>query len=103
MPGYDISRFEGLTEEEDLTCSICHCIFREPCVAPCCGHSFCKDCIADWLRNNNTCPFDRKRLLVDNLQEPQRIPKNFLGKLKIRCDYEQDGCMEIVRLENLAQ
>ncbi|XP_041639600.1 zinc-binding protein A33-like [Cheilinus undulatus] len=44
-------------EEEDLTCTICCNIFRDPVVLSC-SHSFCKDCLQRWWRNKHEreCP-----------------------------------------------
>ncbi|KAJ8256295.1 hypothetical protein COCON_G00184470 [Conger conger] len=30
--------------EEDLTCSVCYSLFRDPCVLPC-SHTFCRGCL----------------------------------------------------------
>jgi E3 ubiquitin-protein ligase NRDP1 len=64
MSGYDLSRFIGLSqsESEELICSICQGIFRNPVVTNCCLQAFCEQCINNWLENNNTCPYDRQPL-----------------------------------------
>jgi hypothetical protein len=64
MSGYELSRFVDLSERdsEELTCSICHVIFRNPVVTDCCLQTFCEQCINEWLQINTTCPYDRKKL-----------------------------------------
>src|SRR2546427_671469 len=103
MPGYEISRFVNLTQADNelLVCLICHDIFRNPVVAPCCLQTFCEDCIGDWLETNSTCPNDRQTLNKHNLTPAPRMVVNMIGKLQITCDYEANGCREIVALENL--
>ncbi|XP_051269924.1 nuclear factor 7, brain-like [Dicentrarchus labrax] len=43
--------------EEDLSCPVCHDIFKDPVVLSC-SHSFCKDCLQTWWRGKQrrTCP-----------------------------------------------
>src|SRR6266487_7191224 len=102
MPGYDLSRFVNLSksEKESLVCLICQDIFKNPIVAPCCLQTYCDDCIRDWLKTNPTCPNDRQSLTKNQLTRAPRMVVNLLGKLQIKCNYESDGCNEIVDLEN---
>ncbi|XP_062282162.1 nuclear factor 7, ovary-like [Scomber scombrus] len=43
--------------EEDLCCSICHDIFKDPVLLSC-SHSFCKACLHSWWKDKQTqeCP-----------------------------------------------
>ncbi|KAK2861644.1 hypothetical protein Q5P01_001177 [Channa striata] len=43
--------------ENDLTCSVCHDIFKDPVLLTC-SHSFCKNCVQTWWRGKQTneCP-----------------------------------------------
>jgi len=43
-----------------VECPICLDVMVGP-VSLSCGHGGCERCIADWLRNNRTCPICRKR------------------------------------------
>uniref|UniRef100_A0A8C4EU23 Nuclear factor 7, brain n=1 Tax=Dicentrarchus labrax TaxID=13489 RepID=A0A8C4EU23_DICLA len=51
---------------EDLSCSVCHDIFKDPVVLLC-SHSFCKDCLQRWWRERQIkeCPLCKKILLSD--------------------------------------
>ncbi|CAG2170008.1 unnamed protein product [Oppiella nova] len=71
--------------------------------AQCCLQTFCEECITNWLKNNTTCPYDRKTLTPKDLSRPPRVLMNMLGKLKIRCDFKDKGCKEVVNLEDLTQ
>lgn len=45
----------------DEECSICfNCPSRKNRKRLLCKHAFCKECIGQWLKNNNTCPNCRK-------------------------------------------
>ncbi|KAF7648572.1 hypothetical protein LDENG_00154840 [Lucifuga dentata] len=48
--------------EDDLSCSICHDIFKNPVVLSC-SHSFCKACLQKWWRvkQMRECPCCKKR------------------------------------------
>ncbi|XP_053281860.1 zinc-binding protein A33-like isoform X1 [Pleuronectes platessa] len=48
--------------EEDLCCSVCHDIFRDPVILSC-SHSFCKDCVKSWWKDKEVkeCPLCKRR------------------------------------------
>ncbi|XP_067442432.1 nuclear factor 7, ovary-like [Thunnus thynnus] len=48
--------------EEDLSCSVCHNIFKDPVVLSC-RHVFCKDCLKTWWRGKQTqeCPLCKRK------------------------------------------
>ncbi|XP_053171560.1 E3 ubiquitin-protein ligase TRIM39-like [Scomber japonicus] len=56
--------------ENDLSCPVCHDIFKDPVVLTC-SHSFCKDCLKNWWREKQTreCPVCRER---HSLSDPPR-------------------------------
>ncbi|KAJ1485370.1 hypothetical protein T484DRAFT_2433120 [Baffinella frigidus] len=43
---------------EEVACTICHDGFARP-VRLSCGHTFCEDCVAEWLQREQTCPLCR--------------------------------------------
>ncbi|XP_044066604.1 E3 ubiquitin-protein ligase TRIM39-like [Siniperca chuatsi] len=51
--------------EKDLSCPVCHDIFKDPVVLSC-SHSFCKDCLHRWWREKqiNECPVCKARPLL---------------------------------------
>merc|ERR1719277_1106835 len=57
--------------EESLKCPICHQLFRQAILAPCCGATFCQDCIMDRLAHssvdNSSCPGCGKEVLAHQL------------------------------------
>jgi hypothetical protein len=83
MSGYELNRYIDLSQSDskELTCSICHDIFRNFVVTNCL-QTFCEQCINDWLEKNNTCPYDRKELNKNQLSRPSKF-LNFENYLKI--------------------
>ncbi|ESO12434.1 hypothetical protein HELRODRAFT_63257 [Helobdella robusta] len=82
-----------------LFCSICQEVFVEPYRAPC-GHSYCKHCIMEWLKNSNTCPEDRKKLTLKNMHH-DFILENIIGDQKVGCPYREQGCCKVLNLSAL--
>lgn len=79
-----------------LFCSICMEVFTKPLRAPC-GHSFCTLCIEQWLRNNKTCPGDRKPLRRNQMHF-DFILENIIGDHQVACPYRSRGCSSVVPL-----
>ncbi|XP_039669429.1 zinc-binding protein A33-like [Perca fluviatilis] len=99
--------------EEDLCCSVCHEVFRDPVVLSC-SHSFCRDCLKSWWTEKPTreCPVCKRRsskeeppcnLVLKKLcesflqQRDQRASEALCSlhseKLKLFClDHQQPVC-----------
>ncbi|XP_054472194.1 zinc-binding protein A33-like [Anoplopoma fimbria] len=100
--------------EEDLSCPVCHEVFRDPVVLSC-SHSFCNDCLRSWWREKQTeeCPVCKTRsskknpprnLVLKNLcqsfllERDQRASETLCSlhseKLKLFClDHQQPVCL----------
>ncbi|XP_059211753.1 E3 ubiquitin-protein ligase TRIM39-like [Centropristis striata] len=100
--------------EDDLCCSVCHDIFKDPVILSC-SHSFCKDCLQNWWTEKQTreCPvckrkdskdhpplhFALKNLCESFLQERDQRASEALcslhsEKLKLFClDHQQPVCV----------
>ena len=99
--GYDDERFES-TVDQNFHCLICYNVLKDPVMCRRNQHYFCHDCITEHLRrNSHTCPTCADELTVETLAEVPRIVKTYLNERKIRCDYEDRGCRELVQLQNL--
>ena len=90
----------GWSDEDldEFTCGICHDILMEPMVSDCCRQTYCKNCIEQWLTNNNSCPNDRSLLTTNELSEAPRMVYNVLGNIKMKCRFYENGCDVIVKL-----
>lgn len=69
-----------ITNEEDLTCSICHekMYEGEDYIELECKHSFHKNCLKKWLEIDNTCPICRKILDKSIREEYRRTSINLI-------------------------
>ena len=98
--GYEEERFENKVDIK-LQCSVCLKVFKDPVQCPN-EHYFCRSCIQRNLRHNaETCPVCQHPLTEETLTKPPRILTELLESLMIRCDYENRGCQELIKLEFL--
>lgn len=76
---------------EALQCGICNEIAFPP-VRTFCGHLFCKGCIDEWRKQENTCP-------IDQIYDPQPRSDNFALRLILsiptKCKNYSLGCRVI--------
>ena len=98
--GYEEDRFEHGVDE-NFHCPICTNILKEPVMCGKNQHYFCTPCITRHLQNYKTCPSCMEKLTIKSLCKPPRIVTNYLSNLKIRCDYAERGCGELVQLNFL--
>lgn len=96
--GIDLERFPDVSPE--LICSICAGVLEDPVELPC-RHVFCSACISRWLNTKHSCPNCRKKVRGKDLKPALPLLKNIINKLKIRCEFAQSGCAELVELEQL--
>ena len=98
--GYEEDRFDNKVDIK-LQCSVCLKVFKDPVQCPN-EHYFCRSCIQRNLRHNaETCPVCQHPLTEETLTKPPRILTELLESLMIRCDYENRGCQELIKLEFL--
>ena len=99
--GYDDERFESIVDQ-NFHCLICYNVLKDPVMCRKNQHYFCRGCITEHLRrNSHTCPTCADELTVETLAEVPRIVKTYVNERRIRCDYEDRGCRELVQLQNL--
>ena len=101
--GYDDERFDTIIDRH-FHCLICYNVLKDPVMCRRNQHYFCRGCITEHLRrNSHTCPTCADELTVDILTNVPRIVTDYLDERKIRCDYEDRGCRELVQLQNLSR
>jgi hypothetical protein len=79
--GYPASMFLAPPQEE-LICSICMEVLRDPLQVCSEHHNYCRGCIAKWKATNDTCPECRAPF---SREEPARVLNNMIEKLDVRC------------------
>ena len=102
IQGYDEERFVT-TINRNFLCLICFNVLKDPVLCPRNQHCFCRECITKHLQNSQRCPTCADELTEETLAEPQRMIKDYLNELNIRCVYHDRGCQEIVQLQHLDQ
>ena len=122
MPGFDTNRIVGLDTRfaDTIQCPICLSILDNPVMTKC-GHNYCQQCLKEVIESGaEECPkcrikFSKKRRYesIDDIcvalrhnEDVFTFFKNLtlnemIGKLKINCDYDFNGCQESVELAKL--
>ena len=99
--GYDDERFDTIIDRH-FHCLICYNVLKDPVMCRRNQHYFCRGCITEhFRRNSHTCPTCADELTFETLTNVPRIVTDYLDERKIRCDYEDRGCRELVQLQNL--
>uniref|UniRef100_A0A8C4IA54 Tripartite motif-containing protein 35 n=1 Tax=Dicentrarchus labrax TaxID=13489 RepID=A0A8C4IA54_DICLA len=87
--------------EEELYCSVCHDIFKNPVVVPC-SHSFCKDCLKEWWRQKQSqaCPICKT---ISSKAEPpvSLVLKNMCEAFLMERDQRASGALCSLHSEKL--
>ena len=79
---------------ENLICPICFYILKDPisCSNNKNSHSFCKECIDQYLKENNKCPICKQNFEYKISNELN----DSLKKLSFECLFKKEGCKEIL-------
>jgi len=87
MEGTDYEYMNEASIDEDLVCSICGTVMNNPCRTPC-GHHFCRECIAKWLEQHQTCPLcSKEHLKVNHLGKAETRICDQLNQLRVKCKH----------------
>lgn len=83
-----LNDYEYMNEDSidnELKCSLCMQPFRAP-VSAGCGHTFCQECISQWVMHSATCPTCRNRTQAKEFQPISiRVVINQLERLRMKC------------------
>ena len=70
---------------DNLTCTICLDIIYDPKQLKC-KHSFCADCIINWIKNSKECPLCRHKIMAGYPIEDKNMGIQ-LEELSVFCKY----------------
>ena len=96
--GYDLDFVDP--PPEDLQCSICLSVLRDPHLTSCCGKHFCQGCIGRIRKSGKPCPL----CMCKGYNFTIMLDKNFARKvndLKVRCPKKEKGCEWTGELKNM--
>ena len=80
--------------KEEIVCTICLDIKRDPIMCSKCQNSYCSKCINNWEKKSLDCPFKCE----SPTYTPARVVKNLICKLNFRC---KNGCKKIIPFEKI--
>ena len=91
---YDPNNLINKENVEDLLCPICSYIYNRPesCSYKANSHTFCKDCINNYLKDKNDCPICK----LNFGHEIKKEIYNEMNKLQFQCTFKNEGCNEII-------
>ncbi|CAH2307426.1 RING finger 151 [Pelobates cultripes] len=87
--GYDLEIFTECPDH-DLLCSICRGVLKCPVMISC-SHIFCRKCILQWLKRQQTCPCCRTEVRGKLFVLMHKL-KRKINRLQVKCPNEQNGC-----------
>ncbi|XP_018416715.1 PREDICTED: RING finger protein 151 [Nanorana parkeri] len=87
--GYDLDIFAE-NPDDDLLCSICRGVLRCPVMVSC-SHIFCRKCILQWLKRQQTCPCCRTEVKGKLFVQMHKLKKR-INRLQVKCPNEANGC-----------
>lgn len=90
---HPVSAPEKTEIPEDLICSICKDLFVDAVMIPCCGSSFCDDCVRTALleSEDNECPDCKEKGTSPNSLIPNRFLRNSVNSFKNETGYNRPG------------
>ena len=91
---YNIENVVNNDKLFDLQCPICLNILKEAksCSTNKKSHSFCKECIDLYLKENNNCPICKHIFEYKSNDEINKL----LNKIKFKCLFYKEGCDKII-------
>lgn len=74
--------------DDELTCHICLQPLISPLDTPC-GHTYCEECLTNFLVESDFCPVDRVPILLQNCRKSNVLVHKLLDKLMVSCPFRE--------------
>ncbi|XP_078496219.1 ligand of Numb protein X 2-like [Lissotriton helveticus] len=84
--------------DDELTCQICLQPLLQPMDTPC-GHTYCFKCLENFMKEQDFCPMDRKKLSFQHCRKSSLLVRNLLDKLMVDCPFQKDCQQSMQRCE----
>ncbi|XP_033875391.3 ligand of Numb protein X 2-like [Acipenser ruthenus] len=84
--------------DDELSCLICLQPLLCPMDTPC-GHTYCFQCLDNFLREQDFCPVDRQKLYLRQCRRSSLLVRNLLDKLSVLCPFQKDCGLKMQRCE----
>ncbi|XP_015838060.1 E3 ubiquitin-protein ligase RBBP6 isoform X3 [Tribolium castaneum] len=90
---------------EDLLCSICSDLLTDAVMIPCCGNSFCDECIRSFLLESeeHECPDCHEKDISPATLIPNRFLRNSVANFKNTTGYVKKPVYKQTRVEDLPE
>lgn len=80
--------------DDDLMCHICLQPLIRPLDTPC-GHTYCQECLTNFLLESDFCPVDRTPLMLQTCRKSSLLVHKLLDKLMVSCPFTEH-CAEVM-------
>lgn len=90
MAGFEREIFEEPEKVDRFSCPCCLLIINDWTIDSC-GHSFCYECIAEWVKVSGKCPISKTRISLSSLIKHPQL-NGELSRSKVRCIHKEEGC-----------
>ncbi|CAM4692733.1 unnamed protein product [Leuciscus chuanchicus] len=80
--------------DDDLMCHICLQPLIRPLDTPC-GHTYCQECLTNFLLESDFCPVDRTPLMLQTCRKSSLLVHKLLDKLMVSCPFTEH-CNEVL-------
>ncbi|XP_077092366.1 ligand of Numb protein X 2b [Siphateles boraxobius] len=84
--------------DDELVCHICLQPLLQPMDTPC-GHTYCFQCLSNFLHDQDFCPVDRQRLQLQQCRASSLLVRNLLDKLAVLCPFRSECQLSMQRCE----
>ncbi|XP_069468654.1 ligand of Numb protein X 2-like [Ambystoma mexicanum] len=84
--------------DDELSCQICLQPLLQPMDTPC-GHTYCFKCLENFMKEQNFCPMDRKKLSFQYCRKSSLLVRNLLDKLMVDCPFQKECQQSMQRCE----
>lgn len=73
----------GSTISNHLRCSICHGLFVDAVLTPCCGETFCRPCVISRISSSHDCPSCHEKINSADLESNRVIQDSVEAVLRV--------------------